>query len=464
MTDVTITGVAATSTITAPAGTVITESRATFLKLTDADGNDIEEVHYESVFPGDMPRVQMFTIGNYGTGSTDIYIDTRESDDQLGSDFETYGSTFLSLDNATWQSTLEFTLTSNDTQDFYVKYLPPSTAGPGPKQWQLHLEIPDTEETPTMSNNFLVTSTSESELTNVEARVTILYVEDVMKTDFGDIRFFDGTTELGYYLESKTDSVTATFVILIPTLPGSATPLEITVYAGNPDATTTSDPDNVYLFFDHFPGTAIDTSKWTNIYHPANHTVADSIASIHNGEIQANMTFTPPFSVELGIAGIVGSTDWFSVGLNHEGQPWDKMKFLAYNCNSGTYVLQSDGCSDVTETLTFPTVLEMKVASNAVYDNYHDGVWYQGRTGGSYSSPWTIQVWAGEYRDCTLELDYIIFHHLQTHTPTVGSLALWEQVKIGAEIKAGLSFRSRYLPGVTPIVKHSVRIGGYVYD
>ncbi|MDY9922801.1 DUF2341 domain-containing protein [Methanobacterium sp.] len=462
MTDVTITGPAATATITTPVGEVITQSRGTFLKLMDSQGIRIEEVHFESVFPGEMPWQQIFTIGNYGTGSTDILIDTRASEtNQQGLDLETYLSTFLSLDGIIYTPSLEFSIGANATQEFYVKYQPPSTATPGEKQWKLHVEIPETEETPTVSNNFLVTSTHTEPLTNVEATIIIPYVADVMRPDFGDIRFFNGTTELGYYIWSKTDGVSATFVMRIPYLPGSATPLEITVYAGNPDATTTSNPLDVYLFFDDFQGDTINTTKWPN---GSGASVSDGILTLTNGTLTFAGTWTPPFGLELGIHEYIGQTDWRAMGINHAGQSWDPAYWLGYYVSNGTHYLQSNGCTSVTRELTYPTVLEMRMESKDVYKNYHNGELYQEATGRNYSTPLTLYLYAGWYRNSTMKLDYVIIHHLQTHVPEVGSLKLWEQVKIDAEIKAGLIYKSKYLPGITPEVKHGLKIGNYFYD
>lgn len=463
MTDVTITGPAATSTTTAKAGTVIVQSRGTFLKLMDSQGNNIEEVHFESVYPGEIPRQQIFTIGNYGTGSTDILIDTRASEtNPLGLDLETYLSTFLSLDGIVYTPSLEFSIGSNTIQEFYVKYQPPSTSTPGEKQWKLHVEIPDTEETPTVENNFFVTSTSPDPLTNVEATIIIPYVEDVMRPDFGDIRFFDGTTELGYYIWEKTDGVSATFIILIPNLPGSATPLEITVYAGNPDAITTSDPLDVYLFFDDFQGDTINATKWPS--GSGTRSVSDGILTLTNGTLTFAGTWTPPFTLELGIHEYIGQNDWRAMGINHEGQSWDPAYWLGYYITNGTHYLQSNGCTNVIRELTYPTVLEMRMESKDVYKNYHEGELYQEATARNYSTPLTLYLWAGNYRTSTMKLDYVIIHHLQTHVPEVGSLKLWEQVKLDAEIKAGLIYKSKYLPGITPEIKHGLRIDGHYYE
>lgn len=75
--------------------------------------------------------------------------------------------------------------------------------------------------------------------------------------DYSDIRFTssDGSTELSYWMER--DGI---FWVKVPTISiGSNT---IYMYYGNSAATTTSNGDNTFIFFDDFTGTTY-TDKWT---------------------------------------------------------------------------------------------------------------------------------------------------------------------------------------------------------
>lgn len=104
----------------------------------------------------------------------------------------------------------------------------------------------------------------DGDLYNYPVTVIIPFVESFMKTDFGDIRFATNDGQLlDYCIESKTDGVTATFTVKIPYLPSSPAITQILVYAGNDQASTTSDPDKVYLFSDYATGRIED--KWTAI-------------------------------------------------------------------------------------------------------------------------------------------------------------------------------------------------------
>jgi len=100
--------------------------------------------------------------------------------------------------------------------------------------------------------------------------VVIPYSEGKMKSDFGDIRFTDadGETLLDYHLAEKVDGVSATFVVKIPVVPEEGY-VYLYAYAGNSEATTTSDPDSVYMFYDDFESGEIGSDKWEELDNPS---------------------------------------------------------------------------------------------------------------------------------------------------------------------------------------------------
>ncbi|MFA5178532.1 MAG: DUF2341 domain-containing protein [Candidatus Paceibacterota bacterium] len=119
-----------------------------------------------------------------------------------------------------------------------------------------------------------ITINSASALTDYQVKLTITYDSD-MQPDFDDLRFTsaDGTTELSYWLESKTDSTTAIVWVKVPSLVSGDNTLYM--YYANASATTASNGDNTFVFFDDFLGSSIDTNKWSK---SGTITVADSIA------------------------------------------------------------------------------------------------------------------------------------------------------------------------------------------
>lgn len=104
----------------------------------------------------------------------------------------------------------------------------------------------------------LVTITASASLTDYQVSFNVAYDSD-MQSDFDDLRFATpNATLLNYWIESKTDSSTAKVWVKVPTLSsGSNT---IYMYYGNSSATTGSNGNNTFAFFDDFSG---DLSKWT---------------------------------------------------------------------------------------------------------------------------------------------------------------------------------------------------------
>jgi len=78
-----------------------------------------------------------------------------------------------------------------------------------------------------------------------------VYLNSHCRTDFGDVRFTksDGTTLIDYWIESYTASSVATFWVEVPDDLSSAS-ATIYIYYGNPNATSLSNADAVFNYFD----------------------------------------------------------------------------------------------------------------------------------------------------------------------------------------------------------------------
>lgn len=86
---------------------------------------------------------------------------------------------------------------------------------------------------------------------NFQTKIVVAYDTD-MQNDFDDIRFYDGTNELPYWIESKTDGSTAT--IWFKTHATTSTSSNIDIYYGNSLATTSSNGSTLFSYFDDFEG------------------------------------------------------------------------------------------------------------------------------------------------------------------------------------------------------------------
>jgi len=108
---------------------------------------------------------------------------------------------------------------------------------------------------------------------NYQTRLTIPYDIDMLAS-FDDIRFVDTSagTELPYWIESKTDSVSA--VVWVKTAMNNS----IYLYYGNSTATSSSNGSAVFDFFDDFSGTELNTTRWS----------ATGSASVANGALRVD--------------------------------------------------------------------------------------------------------------------------------------------------------------------------------
>ena len=89
-----------------------------------------------------------------------------------------------------------------------------------------------------------------------------VFVGTNCRVDFGDIRFTDdnGTTQLDYWLE---ESDTSHAVFWVEVRDDLDTDQSINIYYGNSEASSASDGDSTFIFFDDFDDESIDISKWS---------------------------------------------------------------------------------------------------------------------------------------------------------------------------------------------------------
>ena len=97
-------------------------------------------------------------------------------------------------------------------------------------------------------------------LSNYQIRIIATYDSD-MQSDFDDIRFTDSdmTTELSYWCESYAANDSAIFWVKVPSIASGAS--TIYMYYGNTSASSASDGDATFAFFDDFEDGTLN--KWT---------------------------------------------------------------------------------------------------------------------------------------------------------------------------------------------------------
>jgi hypothetical protein len=145
-----------------------------------------------------------------------------------------------------------------------------------------------------------VTNNTTNDLTNYQVLITIdtasLISAGKMRSDGGDIRFTDsdGVTLINYWVESGINTTSTKIWVEVPSIPASGS-TTIYLYYGNPSATTTSNGDATFIFFDHFDGATLNTNKWTVIQGGAS--VSSSLLHVYyttvDGKVKSNNAFGP---------------------------------------------------------------------------------------------------------------------------------------------------------------------------
>jgi hypothetical protein len=205
--------------------------------IRNTDGLQIDEIHFESIYAGEQSAKQQFTIRNNSTDTLNLTLTSEALTVPVGSAIDTYLSTYFSADNTTYSPSLPVEILSNDTQDFYVYYQPPSTGKIGEKEWQTDLggnPVPDV----TLLENWFYINPVEveggaSEETDCPVIIPLPFQSGLM-SNFNDLRFClsDGTL-LDWGISERTVATDIKAIVTVPTLPASPGTLMIYAYGAN---------------------------------------------------------------------------------------------------------------------------------------------------------------------------------------------------------------------------------------
>lgn len=193
-----------------------------------------------------------------------------------------------------------------------------------------------------------------------QASLTVIY-KTGMNADFSDLRFSDSNNNIiPYWIEEKTDNTSAKVWVKL------TADTTINVYYGKSSASSESNGENVFLFFDDFPGTALNTSKWT-VTTASAFTVANSICTCTGTDspaqpfLKSNATFNyTGLAVEAKLnitaLGSTSSSGWTMrfIGSKTDGINW-------YTGNARYVMFNSIGTTD-----SDPTGRGMTVSSDRV--------------------------------------------------------------------------------------------------
>jgi len=219
------------------------------------------------------------------------------------------------------------------------------------------------------------------------------------RTDFGDVRFTDddGTTELDYWIEEKVDSEYAIFWVEVKD-DLSSEDQTIYVYYGKSDATTTSNGENTFIFFDNASTDKSSSYTLRNLYNPA----MSASLSYDSVNDKYDVTFTANDAVGLEISGVSGGS--FEVWMKGKITSTRNQQFGVLARYSSSYcwwlqkVCSTDGAVKqvaIKKEPTPPSTSISTVSSTAETNYLSTGTWYQVKGHAYGTSYW---VWC-EHED-----------------------------------------------------------------
>ena len=150
-----------------------------------------------------------------------------------------------------------------------------------------------------------IANSSGSELTDFQVKVLINQdlstdiSDGKIQSDLDDLRFTDQNGKIiPYWIEDATTSSVDIWV-KIPSIPTSGA--TIYIYYGNPTASSYSNGESTFLFFDDFSGSALDTNKWEVVGTPITNTVSGGILDFRT-DAGAEYIKTRSYTATSGIA------------------------------------------------------------------------------------------------------------------------------------------------------------------
>lgn len=213
-----------------------------------------------------------------------------------------------------------------------------------------------------------------------------VYLNGNCRTDFGDVRFFEGNNPLDYWMESMTSGDNAVFWVELDSNLSSGNIL-LKVSYGNLGATSTSNGDNTFIFFDDFSG---DLSKWnrhrTNGVYPQIENSGDEYYARCGGGAQSPVSGPTAYGHT-----VLGSSASYSGFQNNaieyryriSSTSISEVSFRANYSNNTGYKVRSDGRGSGGQAIMIypyvydpPTIWEF--VSNVAGGVPSANTWYRG--------------------------------------------------------------------------------------
>jgi len=315
---------------------------------------------------------------------------------------------------------------------------------------------------------------SGNTLTDYQVKLVIdtatLISEGKMNSDCSDMRFADiFGNPIPYWIESGQNTSNTIVWIKVPNIPASGT-ARVYMYYGNPSASSESNGDATFEFFDDFEDGTIDTNKWTVDGTTA--TEANGVLNIDGREtvVYSNELFTPPFVAfsKFTVVSVDGQMG-FSLVNNPSTTSTPRIYYLPtgyedwYIDNDGDGTYEVDAVDLFTEANGDKHEVEIKVTSSEVKLRYVRNGVENSRTD-PYGFSSDLRVVLGGYktgmtsRNEEINFDFVYVRKYASSEPTylIGEEEIRE---ITLELTDGFQLTELYRVGVSKLATESISVG-----
>jgi hypothetical protein len=277
-----------------------------------------------------------------------------------------------------------------------------------------------------VDNSFSSTALTDYQII-IRLNTAYLIQQGKMRSDCGDIRVTDSSGNLlPIWIDPATKNFWGTKIyVKVPSIPANGT-VTLYLFYGNPDATDISDGSATFDFFDDFPGTTLDTTKWTATRWTGTGTWS---VTVNNGYVEINVgagtragivsntAFAFPFIVEGAFRYVSGDQVWNSITQTAGGSHNDLVEH-GYGSTGGTYYYRK--------------------ASGGTYTNYQNFSRLAPRGGFAYfRQEWTTSSsryfeyfpYEGQVNSTTTQ-DRYTSGSCYIQLSTIGGVAQWDWVAV----------------------------------
>jgi len=307
----------------------------------------------ENIFNnGDSTTITAITTDNFGNRVGGIGIQFQTT---LGTFSESGTSTYTTSTNPSGEATATL-VSGTETGRAKISAL----AGNYTSMTSVNIEY-WWDPSWTKRKKITIQENSGNDLTDYQVKFTIAYDSD-MQPNYEDLRFIDSDhNELSYWIEDDTADP-ATIWVKVLSIPMSST-TTIYMYYGNALASSNSDPDATFVFFDSFENDTVgnEPSKWTfgpcTAYFGGSgdgNQKADKHEVISNAGLSGNEVATPYGNNSLSLGSISAANNQDEYTGEYESQRFD----LPKNAKIEYWIALYDNSLDVGEDGMYIEVMD----------------------------------------------------------------------------------------------------------